>query len=167
MYPPLSALRLSADSSRAASRDPLQTLKDATNSITSLSVPGSTNPDAVGAEIISSALDGHVLTHDLRMGKMTEDLIGSPVHCVLPSPQSPKDTYMTSSADGKVRIFDRSNGGLLQTLDGHKVGDGRVRACWGYGESMVLAGDDEGKVWAWNVLDVSLSPPFHQQQLIV
>jgi mitogen-activated protein kinase organizer 1 len=122
---------------RAAARDPLQTIKDATNSITSLSLPGSATPNAVGAEIISSSLDGHVRTHDLRMGKVTEDLVGSPVHCVLPSPQTPKDTYMAASADAKIRIFDRANGAVLQTLEGHRVGEGRIRACWGYGESTV------------------------------
>jgi mitogen-activated protein kinase organizer 1 len=135
----------------AVARDPIQTLKEATNSITSLSLSSSL------PELISSSTDGFVRTYDLRLGKLTEDLIGSPVHCVVPSPQSPKDTYLTSSSDGKLRIFDRANGGCLQTFEGHKVGDSRVRAAWGYGEGTVMAGDEQGRLWAWNVLDVSES----------
>jgi mitogen-activated protein kinase organizer 1 len=63
---------------------------------------------------------------------------------------------MAASADGKVRVFDRANGGVLQTLEGHKVGEGRTKACWGYGESTIVAGDEAGKIWTWNVLDVGL-----------
>ena len=89
------------------------------------------------------------------MGKMYEDMVGSPVSSISPSPTSPKDTLLVSSMDGKLRIFDRANGGVLQTLQGHKVGDMRSRAAWGYGEGLVLTGDEEGRLWAYSVLDVS------------
>lgn len=55
---------------RASTRDPLQTLKDATSSITSLNIP----PDSV--QIIAGSMDGHVRAYDIRMGQMTEDLVG-------------------------------------------------------------------------------------------
>ncbi|ORY28776.1 WD40-repeat-containing domain protein [Naematelia encephala] len=132
---------------RAATRDPIQTLKESTNSITSLSIPSDL------PEIISGSLDGHLRTHDLRMGKMTEDLVGSPIVSVQASPTAPKDTILVSSMDGKLRVFDRSDGNVLQTFSGHKVKEVRSRACWGYGEGLVLAGDEEGKIWSWNVLD--------------
>lgn len=42
-------------------------------------------------------------------------------------------------------------------FQGHKVGEqsGRWGMDWGYGDGLALAGDEEGKLWAWNVLDVS------------
>ena len=132
---------------RANSRDPIQIFKEATSSITSVTVPD-TN------EIISASLDGHIRAYDMRMGTLTEDLVGHPITCALPSLNSPRDTLLVSTSDGKIRIFDRSNGSALQTLQGHKVGQVRNRAIWGYGESTVLTGDDEGKIWAYNVLDV-------------
>lgn len=55
---------------RAQMRDPLQTFKDATLSITTLTIP----PDSV--EIIAGSADGHVRTYDMRMGKMVEDCVG-------------------------------------------------------------------------------------------
>ena len=94
-------------------------------------------------------------TYDLRMGKMTEDMVGSPVSSVSPSPTSPKDTLLVSSLDGKLRIFDRANGGVLQTFQGHKAGEARSKAAWGYGEGLVLTGDEDGDLWAYSVLDVS------------
>ena len=90
------------------------------------------------------------------MGKLTEDLVGAPISSITPSPTSSKDTLLVSSLDGKLRIFDRSNGTVLQTFAGHKSVDVRSRAAWNYGEGAVLTGDEDGKLWAWNVLDVSL-----------
>jgi mitogen-activated protein kinase organizer 1 len=55
---------------RAHVRDPLQTLKGATSSITSLDIP----PDS--AEIIAGSADGHVRSWDMRTGKMVEDCVG-------------------------------------------------------------------------------------------
>ncbi len=89
------------------------------------------------------------------MGKLTEDLVGAPISSISPSPTSPKDTLLVSSLDGKLRIFDRANGSVLQTFGGHKGGEVRSKSAWNYGEGAVLAGDEEGRVWAWNVLDVS------------
>jgi len=55
---------------RAQTRDPLQTLKGPTSSITSLDIP----PDTV--EIIAGSSDGHVRAWDMRMGKVVEDCVG-------------------------------------------------------------------------------------------
>jgi len=92
------------------------------------------------------------------MGQVTEDLVGSPIVSLALSPSAPKDTLLCSTLDGKVRVFDRGNGGVLQTFQGHKVGEegrGGGTVCWGYGEGLVLGGDEEGKIWSWGVLDVS------------
>ena len=134
---------------RAVARDPIQTIKDSTSSIMTLVIPSDL------PELISGGTDGIIRSYDLRMGKITEDLVGSPITSISPSPTSPKDTILVSSTDGKLRIFDRSNGSVLQTFAGHKAGDTRSKAAWNYGEGAVLAGDEEGRIWAWNVLDVS------------
>lgn len=134
--------------SRANTRDPIQVLKEATSSITHLSLPD-TN------EIITASLDGYIRAYDLRMGTITEDLVGHPITSVAPSGNSPRESILASTSDGKLRIFDRTNGTLLQTFEGHAVGHTRNRAVWGYGEGLVLTGDEEGRIWGYNVLDVS------------
>ncbi|CAD6578869.1 MAG: hypothetical protein TREMPRED_002301, partial [Tremellales sp. Tagirdzhanova-0007] len=135
---------------RAVARDPIQTIKDATSSITTLTIPSDI------PELMTGGTDGIVRSYDLRMGKIAEDLVGAPISSISPSPTSSKDTLLVSSLDGKLRIFDRSNGTVLQTFAGHKTVDIRSKAAWNYGEGAVLTGDEDGRIWAWNVLDVSL-----------
>ncbi|WOO81468.1 putative WD repeat-containing protein [Vanrija pseudolonga] len=132
---------------RAAVRDPLQTLKGATSSITTLDIP----PDSV--EIIAGSADGHVRSYDVRMGKVTEDLVGAPVSGLTPSPSTPRETMLVASLDGKLRLFDRSNGSVLQTFSGHKATTQRSKPAFARGEGSVLAGDEDGRLWTWSVLD--------------
>lgn len=89
------------------------------------------------------------------MGILTEDLVGHPVTSIAVSKNSPRESILVSSSDGKIRIFDRTNGTVLQTFQGHSIGQTRNRAVWGYGEGTVLTGDDQGRIWQYNVLDVS------------
>lgn len=133
---------------RANTRDPIQVLKEATSSITHISLPDT-------MEVITASLDGYIRSYDLRMGTITEDLVGHPITSIAPSGNSPRESILASTSDGKLRIFDRTNGTALQTFEGHAIGNTRNKAVWGYGEGSVLTGDDEGKIWAYNVLDVS------------
>ena len=149
--PPTCAITEISVECSAVARDPIQIVKDAGASITTLTIPSDL------PELISGGTDGLIRTYDLRMGKLTEDLVGASISSISPSPTSPKDTLLISTVDGMLRIFDRSNGSVLQTFSGHKNGEMRMKATWNYGEGVVLAGDEEGRVWAWNVLDVSWS----------
>ncbi|KLT40286.1 WD40 repeat-like protein [Cutaneotrichosporon oleaginosum] len=144
---------------RSQTRDPLQTLKDATSSITSLVIP----PDSV--EIIAGSADGHVRAYDMRMGKVFEDTIGrellfpnvklteDPVTAVTTSPSNHRETMLVAAADGKLRLFDRMNGKVLQTFSGYKVGQTRSKPAFNRGEGAVIAGDEDGSLWSWGVLD--------------
>ena len=145
--PPLLADFSVRSDGRANTRDPIQTLKDATSSITHVSMPDT-------GEIITGSLDGYIRAYDLRMGQLTEDLVGHPITSIAPSGNSPRDSLLVSCSDGRLRIFDRTNGSVLQTCEGHKVGQVRNKAVWGYGEGLVLTGDEEGRVWGFNILDV-------------
>lgn len=60
---------------------------------------------------------------------------------------------LVSSLDGKIRLFDRSNGQVLQTFSGHKATNTRSKPAFNRGEGAVIAGDEEGRLWSWNVLD--------------
>ncbi|WVR09038.1 hypothetical protein IAU60_006098 [Kwoniella sp. DSM 27419] len=135
---------------RASSREPLQTLKDATSTITSLILPSS-------PQIITGSSDGYIRTHDLRFGLLTDDLIGEPITALKLSSTAPEESILVASAqDGKstLRIMDRKDGSCLQTFKGYTTGtSGRGGIAWGHGEGAVLAGDEEGNLRSWNVLD--------------
>ncbi|GHJ83712.1 hypothetical protein NliqN6_0114 [Naganishia liquefaciens] len=137
---------------RAVSRLPIQTLQEARDSITSISIPPSS---AGGAEIITGCVDGVVRSYDVRMGKLVGDTIGAPVTSVVASPTSPKDSLLVASLDSTVRLLDRTNGQMLATFkDAEFVNNAyRSQIAFGYGEDIVLAGDEQGGLWAWNVID--------------
>lgn len=130
----------------------------------------------VGAtEIVSGSVDGHVRTYDLRMGELRSDYLGrvcflfnafpaalltrtytDPVTSVVPTLDG--QTLLVATLDAKVRLLDRTNGGVLNTFAGHVNGSYRTRACFGHAEASVVAGDEDGRIWAWDLVDVC-SPP--------
>lgn len=54
--------------------------------------------------------------------------------------------------------MDASSGKLLNKFTAHKNEYYRCRACFDHGETSVLVGDEEGKVWAWDLVDVRIVP---------
>lgn len=61
--------------------------------------------------------------------------------------------------DGHIRLMDAITGKLLNDFSGHAHTSYRCRACFGHGEASVVAGDENGSIWAWDILDVSCSSP--------
>jgi len=61
--------------------------------------------------------------------------------------------------DGHIRLMDAITGKLLNDFSGHAHTSYRCRACFGHGEAGVVAGDENGAIWAWDILDVGCSPP--------
>jgi mitogen-activated protein kinase organizer 1 len=54
--------------------------------------------------------------------------------------------------DGHVRLMDAIT--MLNDFSGHTHTSYRCRACFGYGEASVIAGDENGTICAWDLLDV-------------
>ncbi|WRT69100.1 uncharacterized protein IL334_006084 [Kwoniella shivajii] len=140
---------------RAASRDPLQTLKEATSTVTSLILPNGS------PQIITGSADGFIRTYDLRFGLLTEDLIGESIVSIRLSPNNPEESILVATNNddasepeggSKIRIMDRKDGSCLQTFQGHSV-NGKWGMAWGYGEKSIVAGDKDGGLHSWNVLD--------------
>ena len=47
-----------------------------------------------------------------------------------------------------------STGKMLNSFTGHNNNDYRCRACFGHNEATVICGDEDGAVWAWDLLEV-------------
>lgn len=43
----------------------------------------------------------------------------------------------------------------------------RSQVAFGYGEDVVLAGDDQGCLWAWNIINVSVASAIRFRALLV
>lgn len=93
----------------------------------------------------------------MRMGVSSRLTIKlAPVTSITPAEDS--QSLLISTLDSTVRLMDRANGTMLNTFSGHVNKDYSSRACFGYGESTVICGDEEGRLWAWDLVNVSLLP---------
>lgn len=149
--------------SRAQARTPIQSLEEAKDAIQTIYV-GS-------GEIISGSVDGHVRTYDLRKGQLTSDYLGrrfshsqykqpfsllvDPITSIVPTKDN--QTLLVTTLDGKIRLMDRKTGQALNTFQGHSHESYRCRACFDPTEEAVIFGDELGKVWAWDLVNVSRS----------
>ena len=82
-------------------------------------------------------------------------LIVDPVTSVVPTQDS--QTVLVTTLDSHLRLMDMSTGKLLNDFSGHANTAYRCRGCFEHGEASVICGDESGKVWAWDLLDVSLN----------
>lgn len=78
--------------------------------------------------------------------------MGQPITSLVPAADA--QTVLVATIDARVRLLDMQSGSVLNTFEGHVHGQYRCRADFGYKEATVFLGDEEGKVWAWDLLDV-------------
>ncbi|TFK73960.1 WD40 repeat-like protein [Pluteus cervinus] len=134
---------------KSQSRQPIQVLEEARDAVQAIHVNSHS--------VITGSVDGHIRTYDLRMGELRSDFIGHPVTSVLPTQDN--QTLLVTTLDSTIRLMDASTGKMLNKFQGHKNESYRCRACFGHGEGSVLIGDEDGRVWAWDLLDGLILPP--------
>lgn len=76
-----------------------------------------------------------------------------PVTSVVPTQDN--QTYLVTSLDSHIRLMDMSSGRLLNDFTGHVNTAYRCRGCFGHAEATVVCGDENGMIWAWDLMDVS------------
>ncbi|CAD6888413.1 unnamed protein product [Tilletia caries] len=127
---------------RAKNYKPIMEMKDATDSITTLSISKSA--------IFTGSADGIVRSYDLRKGELREDVFATPI--VSLSPNRNRSLLLVSTLDHTHRILDLSDGTVLQTLKGHRNSSYRCHSVFSSDEASVLAGDETGILWKWDIL---------------
>lgn len=116
---------------------------------------------------LSMAMSAHTTYAWASSGRTSSDVCPFPVRnitAVLPSdpadpvtavvPSQDNQTYLATTIDGHVRLMDMSTGKMLNDFTGHASSSYRIRACFGHGEASVVCGDEDGRVWAWDLVDV-------------
>lgn len=78
-----------------------------------------------------------------------------PVTSVVPTQDN--QTYLVTSLDSHIRLMDMSTGRLLNDFTSHVNSAYRCRGCFGHAEATVVCGDENGMIWAWDLMDVSYS----------
>lgn len=137
-----------------------------------------------GAEIISGSVDGRVRCYDVRMGRMTADVVGASVSSLCLTQDG--RAVLVGSLDSRLRLFDREGGGCLRTYAGDDESKGwrnedlRVQSLLGGRERYVVAGDEMtgeedttatdggqgaggggGRLWVWDLLTGKLVSKIH------
>jgi len=108
-------------------------------------------------EIITGSVDGHIRTYDLRKGELRSDFMGQPVTAIVPTQDN--QTLLVTTLDSHIRLMDTTNGKMLNDFTGHSNEAYRCRSCFGNGEATVVCGDENGAIWAWDLLDAKALPP--------
>lgn len=144
---------------------PVQVLDDAADAISSVVVRG--------AEIVAGSVDGRVRSYDVRVGKVTADVVGASVTSLCLTRDG--KAMLVGSLDSRVRLMDRESGSCLRTYGGDEDKEGwrnadfRVQSVLGGGERFVVAGDemtggadghnasDGGRIWAWDLMTGKLA----------
>jgi mitogen-activated protein kinase organizer 1 len=142
---------------RSHMREPIQTLDQAADSVSSISVHGH--------KIVSGSVDGCVRVYDLRMGELTTHMIGPPVSSAVVSRDG--NCVLACTLDDRSRLIDLGSGELLASYGGsglqvEREAQGRVRtfACRSYkveaalssDDAFVIAGSEEGGVHTWDLV---------------
>ncbi|KAG5725583.1 WD repeat domain-containing protein 83 [Termitomyces sp. T112] len=145
---------------RAINRQAIQVLDEARDAVQTLHI-GSTT-------IITGSVDGHVRTYDLRKGELRSDFMGHPVTSVVPTQDG--QTILVTTLDSHIRLMDASTGKMLNDFVGHSNTSYRCRACFSHGEANVICGDENGQIWAWDLLDAKVllpNPPPKAHQKVI
>lgn len=150
---------------RSNSTKPIQTLTEASDTVSSIHVHTPTY------SIASGSYDGRARIYDVRMGRTTVDVLAHPVTSVRCSADG--NTLLASTLDSRIRMLDRTDGKLLQAFGNGDKGPGktsyrnselRIRSAFAKGDAMVLSGSETDKadrsaqayVYAWDVVSGEL-----------
>lgn len=63
------------------------------------------------------------------------------------------NAVLVSTLDSTIRLMDKGNGQLLQSYKGHTNKDYRIRSVLGMADSVVISGSEDGKLYAWDLLE--------------
>ncbi len=125
-------------------QDPVQTLEECKDSVTSL--------DVSDHEILVGCADCKVRRYDLRNGQLLTDFVGSPVASVTFT-RDGQCLLVAGSNGDPVRLFDKSTGEMLQEYSGHVNSKYRVEALLDRTDRLVLSGSEDGSVHVWDLVE--------------
>jgi len=128
---------------RSKSRDPVQILRDAKDSVTSLSVSDH--------EILTASLDCCIRRYDIRKGQLYQDDVGSSVNCVTFTKDG--QCILASCLDSTLRLVDKDGGEVLSEYLGHKNENYKVESCLNDTDSLIVSGSEDGCVYMWDLIE--------------
>ncbi|XP_015585144.1 WD repeat domain-containing protein 83 [Cephus cinctus] len=128
---------------RSKAIEPVQTLRDAKDTISSVRVSDH--------EILSASFDGKIRRYDIRVGEVLTDAIGEDITCA--SFTRDGQCIVASCADGVVRLIDKDSGELLGEFTGHDANNLCLESSVDYQDTHIISGSGDGKLWIWELVN--------------
>lgn len=78
-------------------------------------------------------------------------------------------TMLVTTLNSAIHLMDREDGSELQRYTGHKNTSYRIHSSLGHGEATVLSGDEDGKLWSWDLADgkhVKMDEKLHTKSIL-
>lgn len=143
---------------KSKSRDPIQFLDEAKDSVSSVSVSDH--------EIITGSLDGKVRRYDIRQGMLHVDDVQASVGNVCFTGDT--QCILANCLNSSLYLIDKDSGDILQHFKGHKNETYRIDGSLTKNDAIVLSGSEDGFVYCWSLTEVSLCNDFihHNSKLI-
>lgn len=98
----------------------------------------------------TASVDGTLRTYDIRKGELRSDLLDEPITSLTPTKDG--GALLVSTLDSTHRLLDMLDGSLLQSFKGHKQSSFRCHSTLSLDESLVISGDEDGCVHAWDTV---------------
>lgn len=127
---------------RSASRDPIQTMDDFKDSVTSLA--------RTDVAILAGSVDGCVRMYDMRQGCMLADSLRDPITALVTSPD--QRAYLATQLGGFVRMVDMAGGKLLKEYRGHSHDAYKQEAAYEFGDKRIVTGTADGSIVHYDLL---------------
>jgi mitogen-activated protein kinase organizer 1 len=129
---------------RSFSRDAIQTLRDAKDSVSCVRIRGT--------EIAAASMDGCLRRYDLRNGQLTTDHMGAPISSVAWSHDG--EVLLVSCLDGRRRLIDKATGAVLNKYEA-PAKEFAMEACFDNTDGFVIGGGEDGIVRVWDLVEAS------------
>ncbi|KAK9499098.1 hypothetical protein O3M35_003607 [Rhynocoris fuscipes] len=127
---------------RSHNFQPIQILKEAKDSITSLHV--------TDFEIVTSSLDCRIRRYDIRAGSMYTDFIAEPV--IWTSLTQDGQCYIISTSNNRILLLDKNTGELLNEYSGHSTGDFHIENASDRRDRYIISGSVDNAVYCWDLI---------------
>ncbi|XP_055640466.1 WD repeat domain-containing protein 83 [Toxorhynchites rutilus septentrionalis] len=130
---------------RTRKTEPIQTMREAKDCITSLVV--------TEHKIITGSLDGSIRQYDLRVGELTCDTIGVPITHIVHTKDG--QCIVAACLDSTIRLIDVDSGELLSEYKGHRTEDYHIECGTVRNDSNIISGSSEGCAVIWDLLEAT------------
>ncbi|XP_046469083.1 WD repeat domain-containing protein 83 [Neodiprion pinetum] len=127
---------------RSRSQDPVQTLREAKDTVSSIRV--------TDHEILAASYDSRIRRYDIRIGELLVDYVGEAATCA--SFTRDGQCIVISCGDGVIRLMDKDTGELLGEFTGHAADDLCLESSVDCKDTHILSGSGDGKLWIWDLV---------------